>query len=170
MKFIILFLIVFNCEAKTFVIKNHKKYLNKQNGKYWCWAASLESLYRFKNEKVTQFDIIKGYVKLSDEDIHLNKNDLSFGIKPLTFYQKYLNNLKEIKRSAIKKTLHLNKPIMYLSDSHVSLIVGYDMDHFITMDTATGSFKRIKFHHIMFLGETYDQGTDKSEPAWFYSI
>jgi hypothetical protein len=169
-RFLIIFIISFNCNAKTFVIKDYKKYVTQQYGKYWCWAASIESMYRYKNIKMTQFEIMAGFTHLPVEDFEKGKDDVIFGIHPLEFYQKYLNNFTEIKRSEIKKYLHKNKPIIFSNNNHVSLIIGMDKEHFIIMDTDDAKFKRIRFSHILCLNSSYDFCRQSDEPSWFYSF
>lgn len=141
----------FNILAKDIFIDNYQNLKVKQFGKEWCWAATLEAVYKFKNQQVSQLEIIQGYTNKTKEEIIQNKDSIFLGIPSNLFINHYLRNFNQIKQSEIINSLKQNKPIIMINKNHVSLIIGYYNNHYVSMDPAEGRFILLKANQIKYL-------------------
>lgn len=151
MKKLIIFIFSFNIYAKDVFIDNYETLKVKQFGHEWCWAATLEAVYKFKNQKINQLEIIQGYTNKTKEEIIQNKDSIFFGIPANLFISNYLKQFNQIKQSEIISQLTINHPVIMINKNHVSLIVGYYDNKYVIMDPAEGRFILLKANKIKFL-------------------
>lgn len=132
--------IFYNFDKHT--IEDYQATEISQKGTYFCWAASLEGIFKYYQEIYPQEDIVKEY---SHSFFLGNIDSPSYGYRPSI--SRYSNNLKSnkynrdflrdgflpekgykskiIDRNDIISYVQKNIPIMVFYNNHTSIIVGY---------------------------------------------
>jgi hypothetical protein len=131
---ILLSLLLLNsCESNYKILPFTNKLIAKQIGAYTCWAATLESLERFKGGTSTQTEIM-AFFKIDVKDKDNTIASMNFDL----LFESYSRNGKQIDQISVRDSILNNKIVAFIADNHTSLIVGFDQDNFLVMETKLG--------------------------------
>lgn len=147
---LLILIISYSAKAEDIFVKGFENLKVRQFGYNWCWAATLESAYQFKGDKVTQLEIMQGYTRETREVIIQNKDSAFYGIPMSLFISTYLRGFREITKKQVKDSLKKDQPVILINNNHVSLIVGIYGNDFVIMDPAEGRFVVKNPHKIKF--------------------
>lgn len=141
--------------AKTVILAPYEKIKVKQFGLNWCWAAVLESFYKYENKQITQFDILKGFSKKDLTYLIETKDSIEHGIFKSEFEALYLKEFEEISNFEIVPSIEQSLPVIMLRNNHVELIYGYSGKYFHAMNPAREKPSILKFEDLRYLHEEY---------------
>lgn len=134
-------LLIFSLYSFSYVeIKNKESLLTKQDGKFWCWAATYESVMKYYGYKEDQMEFIKKFYSISHVFPHMiNSPELAL---PDTLIMEYYAKIGNEKITALvadiddaEYYLKRNIPIIAMYSNHVSVIVGKNKNKFLIMNT-----------------------------------
>ena len=143
----------FNIFAKDVMIKNPEKLVTKQKGLYWCWAASVEALEKYDDKIISQESIITKWKNVDLTFLTFYKDDVFLSQDPIFYKYNIIKNMSKIYKWDIDSYIKQSKPVLYIANNHISLIVGYNSQEFYVMDTAIGKIIKINKNKLSFYNE-----------------
>ena len=111
-------------------LPNKEKLITAQESEYWCWAASLEAIYKYNyNISVEQVAVVKHihnlkFIKLLD--YITDKTSLPVEQNFLDKYFSSFREVKQIKIQDIRAVLKRGNPIIAIYQSHAVVVTGYE--------------------------------------------
>lgn len=169
---VIICLIQVSCsvnQTKTISYANDLKI--RQIGQYTCWAATLEALSKVNGKKVSQKELVQLYALaayktiLDKEQFERFKDDRLASLDFRTAISIFGLGNKPISKESIENEINNDNPVVYLANNHTSIIVGYNQDRYLVMDTNLGEI--VEFSKLQF---TFISADPRAGLSLFFSV
>jgi hypothetical protein len=131
--------------VKYYSIQDKDKLVSDQKGYFWCWAASMEGIFRYFDENLSQEEIIKTHYnkKYITPNDYLSSN-MALYPKDSHKYFKLIKKAKMVLPSNLELAILDGKPILALYKSHMSIITGYRIiDNKISFELMDPAYKKV---------------------------